>query len=60
MTPIFYVHTSQTLYESNEDIYKRLSELDAIFPKSHFLKTERALLSHHAKGNGSAEPAKST
>lgn len=57
MTMIFHLHTSQTLFESTETIYQELSNLEAFFPKSHFLKTERALLLHHSKGNGLASSA---
>ena len=48
---IFHVHTSQKLYQSTEFTYQQLSHLEAIFAKSNFLKTERALLLYHAKGN---------
>lgn len=51
MTMFFHLHASQTLYQSTEVIHQELTDLEAIFPKSHFLKTQRALLLYHSKGS---------
>lgn len=50
MTLIFHLHCSQELYQTADDIHTILSKLEDIFPKSAFLKTERALLYYHSKG----------
>lgn len=50
MTLIFHVYCSQELYQATEDTYQTLSELEAIFPTSAFLKTQQALLYYHSKG----------
>ena len=50
MTLIFHLHASQELYQSTEQTHQQLTELENIFPKSQFLKTERALLFYHSKG----------
>ncbi|PKY03780.1 TPR-like protein [Aspergillus campestris IBT 28561] len=46
---IFHVHCSQELYQATDETYQTLSELEAIFPTSAFLKTQRALLYYHSK-----------
>ena len=51
MTLIFHVHCCQELHQATDHTDHALSELEAVFPNSAFLKTERALLSYHAKGN---------
>lgn len=51
MTLIFHVYCSQELYQATDDTYQALSELETIFPSSAFLKTQRALLYYHSKGN---------
>lgn len=50
MTLIFHVYCSQELYQATDDTYHALSELEALFPSSAFLKTQRALLYYHSKG----------
>lgn len=49
MTLIFHVYCSQELYQATDDTYQALTELEAIFPNSAFLKTQRALLYYHSK-----------
>ena len=49
MTYIFHLYASQQLYQSTETTYKSLNMLEGIFPKSQFLKTQRALLFYHSK-----------
>lgn len=56
MTLIFHVYCSQELYQATEDTYQSLSELEAIFPTSAFLKTQKALLYYHSKGSGFLYP----
>ena len=50
MTLIFHLYASQELYQSTEQTYQELTQLEGIFPGSQFLKTQRALLYYHAKG----------
>lgn len=50
MTLVFHLHASQTLAQSTDPIFQQLRDLEAIFPTSHFLKAQRALLLYHAKG----------
>lgn len=50
MTLIFHIYCSQELYQATEDTHQTLTELEAIFPNSSFLKTQRALLYYHSKG----------
>lgn len=50
MSLVFYVYCSQELYQATEDTYRSLSELQAMFPESAFLKTQHALLLYHSKG----------
>ena len=50
MTIIFHLHASQTLYQSTDFTYQQLRDLEAIFPTSHFLRSQRALLLYHSKG----------
>lgn len=51
MTHVFHLHASQTLYQSTDFTYQQLRDLEALFPGSHFLKTQRALLLYHSKGS---------
>lgn len=50
MTLIFYVYSSQELYQATDDTYSTLNDLQAIFPTSAFLQTQHALLFYHNKG----------
>lgn len=50
MTSIFYLYASQELYQSTEAVHQQLAELERVFPNSHFLKSQRALLFYHSKG----------
>ena len=50
MTLIFNLHASQELYQSTEETHRNLTDLENIFPRSQFLRTERALLYYHSKG----------
>lgn len=51
MALIFRLYTSQELYQSTEQTHSQLTELERLFPNSQFLKTQRALLFYHSKGN---------
>ena len=55
MTLIFHLHASQELYQSGQMTHDSLTELESLFPNSHFLKTQRALLFYHVKDFGEAE-----
>ena len=50
MTLIFHVYCSQELYQATNATDKALNELEALFPTSSFLQTQRALLYYHNKG----------
>lgn len=50
MANVFYLHACQTLYQSADVTNESLAVLESIFPKSQFLKTEKALLCYHANG----------
>ncbi len=60
MTLIFHLYASQELYQSSEITHNQLTELESIFPKSQFLKTQRALLFYHSKDFDEAESIFST
>lgn len=53
MTLIFHVHSSQELYQATDSTSAALDELEALFPTSTFLQTQRALLYYHNKGRAS-------
>lgn len=55
MAFIFYVFSSQELYQSTDAVLGQLTDLDRIFPSSLFLKTQRALLIYHNKEFEEAE-----
>lgn len=55
MTNMFVTHTNQELYQTSEPIHQQLTDLLDIFPKSAWLKTERALLHYHARDFDEAE-----
>ena len=55
MTFFFSLHSNQMLYQSSDQVWKQLSDLENIFPNSLFLKTERALLLYHSKDLEEAE-----
>lgn len=50
MTLIFHVYCSQELYQATDGTSRALDELEALFPTSTFLQTQRALLYYHNKG----------
>ena len=50
MTLLFNLYANQELYQCGEQIHSQLNELEKLFPESHFLKTQRALLFYHSKG----------
>ncbi|KAL9112303.1 MAG: hypothetical protein Q9227_003421 [Pyrenula ochraceoflavens] len=49
MTLIFHLYSSQELFQTTDDIHSTLDSLLAIFPRSYFLQTQRAMLLYHAK-----------
>ena len=55
MTQIFFIVCSQELYQWSDAVLSVLTGLDRIFPSSHFLQTQRALLMHHQKDYAEAE-----
>lgn len=55
MTYIFRVYVSQELYQSTEQVYGQMADLERIYPESVFLKTQRALLHYHSKDFDEAE-----
>lgn len=60
MTLIFHLYTSQELFQSTEATHHQLTDLERIFPRSQFLKTQRALLFYHSKDYDEAESIFST
>ena len=60
MTMIFHLYASQVLYQSTETTLHQLNDLERIFPGSHFLQTQRALLFYHSKDFDKAESIFST
>ena len=50
ITFFFLVYTNQEFYKSTEPVHKHLTDLEGIFPESQFLKTQRALLLYHSRG----------
>ncbi len=50
MTLFFVVCANQELGQSTEAVHGHLTELQRIFPESQFLKTQRAMLLYHSKG----------
>ncbi len=55
MTLIFHLYASQELYQSTQATHNQLTELERVFPESHFLKGQRALLFYHSKDFVEAE-----
>src|ERR1700753_2795603 len=49
MTFMFVVYTNQELGQSSEQVHAALDQVEAYFPTSAFLKSQRALLRYHAK-----------
>lgn len=60
MTLIFHLYASQELYQSTDTTHQQLNDLERIFPESHFLKTQRALLYYHSRAFEEAESIFST
>ena len=60
MTLVFHLYASQELYQSTETTHNQLNELEGMFPESHFLKTQRALLLYHSREFDEAEAIFST
>ena len=50
MTFIFRIVQRQELFQGDPDTLEKLREIKGIFPESHFLKTQKAMLTYHAKG----------
>ena len=55
MTFVFGIYASQMLYHVDPHVVGQLEQLEACFPASLFIKTQRALLAHHAKDDDEAE-----
>jgi anaphase-promoting complex subunit 8 len=55
MSLMFHLFANQELFQCTEQVHTQLSQLDAIFPENHFLKTQRALLFYHSKDFDAAE-----
>ncbi|KAF3171471.1 Anaphase-promoting complex subunit 23 [Orbilia oligospora] len=49
MTSFFQLLASQELYHVNEGVYTLVEQLTDVFPRSSWLKSQRALLSYHVK-----------
>ena len=46
---LFQIHCSQELYQANDQIHDKITQISNVFPNSAFLQTQRALLHYHAK-----------
>lgn len=55
MTMVFHLYTNQELCQSTEYIHQSCNELEQVFPKSQFIKTQKALLYYHSKDFEEAE-----
>ncbi|KAL8996704.1 MAG: hypothetical protein Q9188_006509, partial [Gyalolechia gomerana] len=55
LTLLFNLDANQSLYVTSPDIHQSLNELTKVFPASHFLKTQRALLYYHSKDYDESE-----
>ncbi|RPA73025.1 anaphase-promoting complex subunit CDC23 [Ascobolus immersus RN42] len=55
LTNIFHLHTNQELYQFSEKVHAQLTEIEKYFPRSQFLKTQRALLHYHGREFDEAE-----
>lgn len=55
VTNMFHLYTNQELYQYSDKVHALLSEIEQIFPTSHFLKTQRALLYYHGREFDEAE-----
>ena len=60
MTLVFHLFVSQEFYQSGPTTHQDLNELERVFPESHFLKTQRALLFYHSKDYDEADSIFST
>ncbi|KAL8934986.1 MAG: hypothetical protein Q9216_005635, partial [Gyalolechia sp. 2 TL-2023] len=49
LTLLFNLDANQSLYVTSPEIHQSLDDLAKIFPTSHFLTTQRALLYYHSK-----------
>lgn len=50
MTYIFHVYANQELFQVSGPVLQQLKKIKTIFPKSSFLRAQKALLFYHAKG----------
>ena len=50
MSTLFHVYASQECQQATDQVFNYLSDLETVFPQSLFLKTQRALLEYHQKG----------
>lgn len=55
LTNMFHLHTNQELYQYSEKVHQQLTEIEKFFPRSQFLKTQRALLHYHGREFDEAE-----
>ncbi|KAK9450490.1 anaphase promoting complex subunit 8 [Limtongia smithiae] len=55
MAKMFYVVTSQELFQATDAVVTKLDNLDTIFPTFQFLRVQRAMLCYHALDYTAAE-----
>jgi anaphase-promoting complex subunit 8 len=55
MSLIFILHLNQELFQTTDEMYRQIDQLDSVFPDSLFLKTQRALILYHSKDYDEAE-----
>lgn len=54
MTFIFHVNCSQELYQTTPEVYRNLTDMQKIFPRSAFLQQQKALLYYHSRDHEQA------
>jgi anaphase-promoting complex subunit 8 len=54
MTFIFHISTSQELFQTSDQVFAALNQIQSFFPSSLFLQTQRALIHYHSKDHEEA------
>jgi anaphase-promoting complex subunit 8 len=54
MTFIFHIFASQELFQTGDQVFAALNQIQAFFPASLFLQTQRALIHYHSKDHEEA------
>jgi anaphase-promoting complex subunit 8 len=54
MTFIFHIFASQELFQTGDQVFAALNQIQAFFPASLYLQTQRALIHYHSKDHEEA------